>query len=654
MIEPANQILESALSAARRGDLDSAREHYRMLLEEQPECADGLLGLGSLELAAGRPGDAEIHFRKLLDSQPRLAEAHIGLARALSLAGRQLDAESHVRLAIDFAADSAVVWREAGILFGRMNRLAEAEDALLEASRLSPTDAKSYDALGQVLAAAGKESAAEQALRRAIELGPQLASPRFELASVLYHSGRRTEAIEILEQGHLLDPADVRGLRMLGQIHLEQGLADTALRLLEAAAIGAPADADVMSNLGLARQTAGNLEGAEACYRSALQIKPAHPSALRGMGRLLELGGRSREGISLLSPVVKSAHRDGELLAVFGRLLQQDNRGGEATELLEKSLVEMQEDKERIHVLFQLAALHDTAGQWEQAFDCCRQANRLKQTDFKPIEYRVLVDRLLAAFDEQSMRALPRADNEDARPVFIVGMPRSGTSLVEQIIASHPDAHGAGELADIGHLALATAGDGLAYPESATRLDRDTLASMADVYLQRLDQLAPAARRITDKMWQNFEYLGLVSLMFPAARVIHCQRDALDTGLSCYFQHFFGNGAPFIYDLEHIGAYYTQYQRIMAHWGKFLDLPILSVRYERLVREPESEIRRLLDFLELPWEDACMRFHESDRIVRTASYSQVKQPMYASSIGRHKNYERWLQPLRDALPVTED
>ena len=139
MIAPANQILESALSAARRGDLDSARVHYRLLLEAQPDRADGLLGLGSLELAAGRPSDAEIHFRKLLDSQPRLAEAHIGLARALSLAGRQLDAESHVRLAIDFAADSAVVWREAGILFSRMNRLAEAEDALLRASRLSPS-----------------------------------------------------------------------------------------------------------------------------------------------------------------------------------------------------------------------------------------------------------------------------------------------------------------------------------------------------------------------------------------------------------------------------------------------------------------------------------------------------------------------------------
>ena len=365
-----------------------------------------------------------------------------------------------------------------------------------------------------------KGASPEQAGGGDFGLVPWLGAPRFELGSVLALSGRRTGAIEILEQGHLLDPADVRGLRMLGQIHLEQGLADTALRLLEAAAIGAPADADVMSNLGLARQTAGNLEGAEACYRSALQIKPAHPSALRGMGRLLELGGRSREGISLLSPVVRSSSRDGELLAVFGRLLQQDNRGGEATELLEKSLVEMQEDKERIHVLFQLAALHDTAGQWEQAFDCCRQANRLKQADFKPIEYRVLVDRLLAAFDEQSMRALPRADNEDARPVFIVGMPRSGTSLVEQIIASHPDAHGAGELADIGHLALATAGDGLDYPESATRLDRDPLASMADVYLQRLDQVAPKERRITDNMWEDFEYTCLISMDFPASRGI--------------------------------------------------------------------------------------------------------------------------------------
>ena len=649
MIESSSQILESAVSAARCGDLDGARENYRRLLEQQPDHAGGLFGLASLEMAAGRPGDAETLFRKLLEHQPGLAPAHIGLARVLLHSGRQHDAENHLTIALNLAGESAVIWREAGILLGDINHLDAAEDALQRANRLSRSDARCHDALGKVLAAGGKLQEAERVLQRAIELGPKLASPRFELASIMRNSGRQAEAFDLLEEGHRLNPSDARGLHLLGQINLEQGFVNTALRLLEGAAGAAPKDTDVIFNLGLARQTVGDLAGAEACYRSALQIIPTHPGALRGMGRLFELGGRADEGIALLSPHVTSSSKDGELLSVFARLLRQDDRGDEATALLEDHLKQMEESIDRIYALFQLAAFYDTDGQWDRAFDCCEEANSLKNADFDPAGYRLLVDRLLASFDEQSLRSLPRSANEDARPVFIVGMPRSGTSLVEQIIASHPAAHGAGELGDIGHLALATAGNGFEYPESATRLDRDTLESMADNYLKRLDTFAPKAIRVTDKMWQNFEFLGLASLMFPAARVIHCQRDPLDTGLSCYFQHFFSHGAPFVYDLEHIGAYYREYQRIMAHWDKVLDLPILAVRYERLVSEPESEIRRVLDFLDLPWDDACMRFHETDRVVGTASYEQVKRPMYKSSVGRHRHYDHRLEPLRNAL-----
>ncbi|MGI9265448.1 MAG: tetratricopeptide repeat-containing sulfotransferase family protein [Gammaproteobacteria bacterium] len=649
MSESSQQIFDSALSAAQRGDLDGARGLYRRLLEQQPDHADGLFALASLEIAAGRPGDAEILFRKLLELQPRSAEAYVGLARAMWQNGRQPGAERRLRIAIDLEPDSPLIWREAGILLGRMDHLYEAEYALIRSHRLAPDDARCLNGLGRVFAALGKQKQAEKALRQAIKLGPRLASPRFELAALLKNTGQLAEAFEWLEEGHRLNPSDGRGLHLLGQIYLEQGLIDAAVGLLEKAAAALPTNTDVLVNLGLARQTVGNMKDVETCYRSALKIDPQHIGALRGMGRLLELDHKAGEGIALLSPFALSSRPDGELLAIFGRLLQQDGRGDEACELLESNLKQMGGANDRIYVLFQLAAFHDAAGRWDRAFDCCEEANSLKKTDFDPVRYRLLVDRLLQAFDEQTLRGLPRAGNEDTRPVLIVGMPRSGTSLVEQIVASHPMAHGAGELRDIGHHALATARDELEYPESATRLDSDTLTLMADDYLKRLDEFAPQADRVTDKMWQNFEFLGLASLMLPAARVIHCQRDALDTGVSCYFQHFFGSGAPFIYDLGHIGAYYREYQRIMEHWDKVLDLPMLTVHYEQLVREPENEIRRLLNFLDLPWDDACLRFHETERVVGTASYAQVKRPLYESSIGRHKHYADRLGPMNDAL-----
>jgi hypothetical protein len=153
-------------------------------------------------------------------------------------------------------------------------------------------------------------------------------------------------------------------------------------------------------------------------------------------------------------------------------------------------------------------------------------------------------------------------------------------------------------------------------------------------------------------MWQNFEYLGLAQLMLPGARVIHCVRDPLDCGLSCFFQHFFGNGVAFSYDLGHIGAYMAEYQRIMDHWRSVLSLPMFELRYESLVSEPEATIRRLLAFLDLPWDPACLDFHQSARQVRTASFEQVRRPLYQSSVGRHRAYERWLGPLRESLERT--
>jgi len=172
---------------------------------------------------------------------------------------------------------------------------------------------------------------------------------------------------------------------------------------------------------------------------------------------------------------------------------------------------------------------------------------------------------------------------------------------------------------------------------------------LAAAYRARLDQIAPDARRVTDKMWQNFEFLGFAALLFPRARVIHCTRDALDTGVSCFFQHFYGAGVPFAYDLAHIGAYYRQYRRIMGHWQNVLPLPILDISYERLVADTEGEIRKMVDFCGLSWDASCLRFFETERVIGTASHDQVRRPVYRTSVGRYRRYRRWLEPLVQAL-----
>jgi hypothetical protein len=228
-------------------------------------------------------------------------------------------------------------------------------------------------------------------------------------------------------------------------------------------------------------------------------------------------------------------------------------------------------------------------------------------------------------------------------------MPRSGTSLVEQILSTHPGVYGAGELTAIDqfarHLGDAT---GDAYPQSALHLDQATIDAAARQYLAALQDLAPSAIRVTDKMPGNFLHLGLIQLLFPGARVIHCRRDPLDTCLSCYFQQF-NQGQTFSYDLSDLGHHYRQYQRLMRHWQSVISLPMLDVHYEDLVADQEAMSRKMLEFCGLDWTDECMRFYESKRYVATASYDQVRQPIYHKSVGRWRHYERYLGPLKTAL-----
>ncbi len=275
----------------------------------------------------------------------------------------------------------------------------------------------------------------------------------------------------------------------------------------------------------------------------------------------------------------------------------------------------------------------------------------MRPTPFDPEKTRHGISRKIAFFSRERLARLPRASNESELPVFIVGMPRSGTSLVEQILACHPAVFGAGELRDISRLAdslkAASAPDAEG-PEDLAVLDEDSLDDAAAQHLDRLHALGGAAARVTDKMPYNFNNLGLISLLFPRARVIHCVRDPLDTCLSCYFQNF-ARGNFHSFDLRHVGLFYTQYQRLMRHWRAVLDIPVLDVHYEEHVAEPERVCREMLAFLDLEWDRACLRFHESKRVVKTASRDQVRRPIYTRSAGRWRHYDAYLGPLKEAL-----
>jgi hypothetical protein len=306
---------------------------------------------------------------------------------------------------------------------------------------------------------------------------------------------------------------------------------------------------------------------------------------------------------------------------------------------------------QRLAIHFTLGDLLDDIGEHEKAFAQYDRANRLRSVEYTAEGRKREVDRLIEVFSEENLKSMPDSGRDTEQPVFIVGMPRSGTSLVEQIVATHPDVIGAGELQDIGLMSIDMGRnkEQILYPDCVLRMDARELKGWSKVYLETLRRISRHIPRITDKMWQNFEHLGLIQLLFPRARVIHCRRSPMDTGLSCYFQSFGTAGPPFSYDLGHIGAYYNEYRRLMDHWQEVSSLAILDVDYEELVDDIEGQSRRMIEFLGLEWDPACLLFYENPRLVRTASHAQVRKPVYTSSIGRAVNYRNHLGPMVDEM-----
>jgi hypothetical protein len=301
--------------------------------------------------------------------------------------------------------------------------------------------------------------------------------------------------------------------------------------------------------------------------------------------------------------------------------------------------------------MFELATVYEALGEFDRAWATGVEANHLQQDRFDPAAHKAMVDSVIAAWTADAVSALPRARAETEVPVFILGMPRSGTTLVEQILASHPDVHGAGELPAIQQLVgelQAHDGPTPAYIDNLSVLTQASVDRAARAYLKTLRGQARTAARITDKQVFNFLYLGAIRVMFPRAPVIHCVRDARDTAISCFFQSFMGR-VYFANRLEHIGVFYSAYVKLMDHWRRVIEGPILDVRYEELIANQEQVSRQVIEFAGLDWDDACLRFYDTKRTAWTASIDQVRRPIYRSSVGRWRHYEDHLGPIMDAL-----
>jgi tetratricopeptide (TPR) repeat protein len=473
----------------------------------------------------------------------------------------------------------------------------------------------------------------------------------FETAVALHRQGRLAEAEQHYRAALAAFPGQPEVLYGIGLTCLQTGQTEEAVYRFEQVLAASPDHGGALMSLGEALLTMGRQVESVAAFRRLIAKTPDNAEAHHALGQALKQVGDfapSREAFARAVALAPANVHYHYALAESARFTTGDPRLPALEDFARNESQLAPPARAELH--FALFKAYDALKRHDEAFTHLEQGNRIYRSlvPYDEAEVSKLFAELKETYSVEAIAAHSGAGHPSEVPIFVVGMPRSGTSLVEQILASHPDVHGAGELLFVQDLILGGFA-GYDYPIDLAQLGEEGLRRFGGYYAVRLAALAPNAKRIVDKLPANFRHLGFLHLALPQARIIQMHRNARDTCFSCYTQ-LFANGLNYAYDLGELGRYHRAASDLMAHWRAVLPpSSLLEIRYEDLVGDFEAEVRRLIAFCGLPWDDAVLRFHETKRAVRTNSEYQVRQPLYTSSIGRWRAYESKLGPLFAAL-----
>jgi len=556
------------------------------------------------------------------------------------------DAERATRALLASYPDSGILWKVLSVSLARQGK--DALAALRKSAALNPTDAEAQGNLGAALHDLGQWSAALESLNRALALRPDDVGALTDAGNALLGLGRAPQAISYYQRALQSEPGHAEAHNNLGDAFRELGHFDLAVESYRRALVVRPDFAPTHMNLGLALRQLGRPAEAESSCQNALRINPRYVEALTLLGELRSDRGLFGEAQQYFERALTLNAEFAPAYAGIAANRQMNSadtawaQGAEA--LLTKALPLAHE----IGLRYALGKYFDDVGAYAQAFAHYQRANELSKSHGNPYDrenFARRIDRIITSFDAAFASRFEAPTEHTEPPVFVVGMPRSGTSLTEQILASHPEVAGVGEV-----MFWNEAYNVYRREERGDKVDASLLARIGRDYRTRLATLSDReSRRVIDKMPANFLYLGLIHATFPGARIIHMRRHPLDTCLSIHFQHFSGMG-PYANDLEDLAHYYGEYLRIMRHWRAVLPATaLLEVPYEALVKNQEEWSRRMIDFIGLPWSPQCLDFHRTVRAVNTSSKWQVRQRIHSKSVGRWMNYANFLGPLRAAL-----
>jgi tetratricopeptide (TPR) repeat protein len=642
-------------------------------------------------IQAGELGAAESRCRATLARYPGDVNIRALLGALLVKMEQCEEAEATLRAVIDAAPTFAKPAEDLGYLLLQAGRTAEALPLLERATHLDPTLERAWFSLGKALALLGRGKEADAAFEKSFELSPE--RRLMAIAAEHQKEGRIEEAERIYRRVLRDNPRNVDALRLLALIAVQADQMDDAEALLQRAIEIAPDFLLALLDLGRLRKDQDRFEDALQCFdrvielepekaqahflragtlarasftqeataafRRCLAIRPAHIGALLGLGHALKAMGDYDGAVASYKACMREAPDFGETYWSLANLKTYRFDDAMVAEMEHRAGAQGDNVQSEVNFLFALGKAYEDRGDHERAWEYYRRGNERQraQVRYDPVQAEVMNDRLVNVYDAELIGSLDGAGDPDASPIFILGLPRSGSTLLEQILASHTEVEGTSELPYVGRLATSlnlNRRDGINYPEAMRELPPANVAALGREYLARARMhRRSGAPRFIDKMPNNFPNVGLIALMLTNAKIVDARRHPLDACLSNYRQ-LFAKGQNFTYDLTEIGEYYLQYQRMMDHWARVLPGRVLTVQYEEVVGDFEAQVRRLLDFCGLTWQDACLRFYESERPVRTPSAEQVRQPIYDRSVGYFQHYEAHLGELIDVIAPIRD
>ena len=621
-------------------DALAALETAAKLLSRDPESQTNL---GNVLRARGRLDEAVSCHRRAIALKPDYAEAHNNLGSALRDSKRPDQAVASYRQAISIKPDFAMAHMNLGDTLLALGRLDEAAWSYRRVLHFRPDSVEAHNNLGNALRDSGRLEEAAASYRCAVAIRPDYAKLHNNLGNALLDLGRIEEAVASYSRALELEPDFAKAHSNLGSAFRELAKLDEAEASYRRALAIRADSSEILTNLGVVQRLQGRADEAEASLRRALSIDPGAAPTITSLAELYADRGQFAEAENLYKKAYAGHPESAQAwagLAALRKMTSDDSAWiKEAQRIAQRPL----RPRDEAHLRYAMGKFFDDVQDYEQAFVSYRRANEIAKAYSPPHDRQHLArtfEFTTRLYDREWLDRAKVTSNSSSRPIFIVGMPRSGTSLAEQILASHPAVFGAGELSfwktaslQVGSAALESGFDG------------SVLAKLADEYLQLLTGLSLDASRVVDKMPANFAHLGMIHAALPNARFIHMRRNPIDTCLSIYFQNFHV-AHSYANDLEDLAHYHHEYQLLMQHWRSILPpSAILEVPYEALVADQETWSRKMLDFVGLPWDPACIDFHQTNRRVSTFSKWQVRQKISKTSVERWRNYAPFVGPL---------